>query len=165
MSWERRESGELHPPDFAKPADILIQASNGASDYGNKFGEPLISGFCRTFGQRLPDGERLEYIKPIMFSGGIGSIEAQHVIKGTAELGMHVIKVGGPIYRIGVGGGAASSVEVQGGEESAQLNFNAVQRGDPEMEQKMNRVIRGCIESKGKIDLLVKFCKSAFSMF
>jgi phosphoribosylformylglycinamidine synthase len=148
LPWERREAHEQHPSDFARPADILVQASNGASDYGNKFGEPLISGFCRSFGQRTPDGERIEYIKPIMFSGGIGSIDAQYVTKGTAELGMHLVKVGGPVYRIGVGGGAASSVEVQGGEESATLNFNAVQRGDPEMEQKMNRVIRGCIESE-----------------
>lgn len=147
LSWERREAHEEHPSDFARPADILIQASNGASDYGNKFGEPLISGFCRSFGQRLPDGERVEYIKPIMFSGGIGSIDAQYVAKGEAELGMHLVKVGGPVYRIGVGGGAASSVQVQGGEETVALNFNAVQRGDPEMEQKMNRVIRGCIES------------------
>ena len=84
-----------------------------------------------------------------MFSGGVGSIDAAFVQKGIAEVGMEVVKVGGPVYRIGVGGGAASSVETQGGDEKSEsLNFNAVQRGDPEMEQKMNRVIRACIESK-----------------
>lgn len=94
-------------------------------------------------------GERLEYIKPILFSGGVGSIDASFVKKGIAEVGMEVVKVGGPVYRIGVGGGAASSVEIQGGDEQSEsLNFNAVQRGDPEMEQKMNRVIRACIENK-----------------
>lgn len=134
--------------------EISIQASNGCSDYGNKFGEPLINGFNRSFGQRLKKdigigGERLEYIKPILFSGGVGSIDASFVQKGVAEVGMEVVKVGGPVYRIGVGGGAASSVEIQGGDEqSEKLNFNAVQRGDPEMEQKMNRVIRACIENK-----------------
>lgn len=94
-------------------------------------------------------GERIEYIKPILFSGGVGSIDASFVQKGIAEVGMEVVKVGGPVYRIGVGGGAASSVEIQGGDEQSEsLNFNAVQRGDPEMEQKMNRVIRACIENK-----------------
>jgi hypothetical protein len=60
---------------LASPLQILIDASNGASDYGNKFGEPLVAGYCRTFGQRLPNGERREWIKPIMFSGGIGQID------------------------------------------------------------------------------------------
>lgn len=109
---------------------------------GNKFGEPLINGFNRSFGQRVKKGsggnERLEYIKPILFSGGVGSIDASFVKKGIGEVGMQVVKVGGPVYRIGVGGGAASSVEIQGNDEKAEdLNFNAVQRGDPEMENKM----------------------------
>lgn len=79
----------------------------------------------------------------------MGSIDAAFVQRGIAETGMEVVKVGGPVYRIGVGGGAASSVEIQGGDEQSEsLNFNAVQRGDPEMEQKMNRVIRACIENK-----------------
>lgn len=61
--------------NLASPLQILIDASNGASDYGNKFGEPLVTGYCRTFGQRLPNGERREWIKPIMFSGGVGQID------------------------------------------------------------------------------------------
>lgn len=153
MPWEKANEDEIHPNDFARPLEISIEASNGCSDYGNKFGEPLINGYNRSFGQRLKKGsmagERIEYIKPILFSGGVGSIDASFVQKGIAEVGMEVVKVGGPVYRIGVGGGAASSVEIQGGDEQSEsLNFNAVQRGDPEMEQKMNRVIRACIENK-----------------
>ncbi|XP_047128981.1 phosphoribosylformylglycinamidine synthase isoform X1 [Hydra vulgaris] len=142
LPWE---NDYKYPTNFALPLQICIEASNGASDYGNKFGEPLIAGFARSFAMDLYDGERYEWIKPIMFSGGIGSIESNHVIKSKASVGMQVVKVGGPVYRIGVGGGAASSIHVQG-DNSLQLDFNAVQRGDPEMEQKMNRVIRSCIE-------------------
>ncbi len=93
---------------------------------------------------RLPSGERREWIKPIMFSGGIGRMDHRHVAKGAPEVGMWVVKLGGPAYRIGMGGGAASSM-VQG-ENAAELDFNAVQRGDAEMEQKVNRVIRACCE-------------------
>lgn len=100
MPWEVANQDEIHPNGFAKPLEISIEASNGASDYGNKFGEPLINGFNRTFGQRLKkdigEGERLEYIKPILFSGGVGSIDAAFVQKGIAEVGMEVVKVGGP---------------------------------------------------------------------
>ncbi|MGB5815436.1 MAG: phosphoribosylformylglycinamidine synthase, partial [Thermoanaerobaculia bacterium] len=101
-------------------------------------------GYTRSFGMRLPGGERREWIKPIMFSGGIGQIDARHTEKESPEPGMLVVKIGGPAYRIGMGGGAASSM-VQG-ENVAELDFNAVQRGDAEMEQKLNRVIRACIE-------------------
>jgi phosphoribosylformylglycinamidine synthase len=93
---------------------------------------------------RLPNGERREWIKPIMFTGGIGQMDGRHVKKGEPEKGMFVVKVGGPAYRIGIGGGAASSM-IQG-ENIEELDFNAVQRGDAEMEQKMNRVIRACVE-------------------
>ncbi|HRR57757.1 MAG TPA: AIR synthase-related protein, partial [Acidobacteriota bacterium] len=134
----------LYPANLASPVQIEIEASNGASDYGNKFGEPVLQGFTRSFGLRLPDGERREWIKPIMFSGGIGQLDARHREKGEPEPGMLVVKIGGPAYRIGMGGGAASSM-VQG-ENVAELDFNAVQRGDAEMEQKVNRVIRACVE-------------------
>jgi len=133
-----------YPPGLASPLEIEIEASNGASDYGNKFGEPVIAGFTRSFGMRLPSGERREWIKPIMFSGGIGRIDARHVEKGEPEPAMLVVKVGGPAYRIGIGGGAASSM-VQG-ENVEELDFGAVQRGDAEMEQKLHRVIRACVE-------------------
>ncbi|KAM6164825.1 phosphoribosylformylglycinamidine synthase [Rhynchocyon petersi] len=144
LPWE--DPSFLYPGNFARPLEVAIEASNGASDYGNKFGEPVLAGFSRSLGLQLPDGQRREWIKPIMFSGGIGFMEAEHVSKESPESGMEVVKVGGPVYRIGVGGGAASSVQVQG-DNTSDLDFNAVQRGDPEMEQKMNRVIRACVEA------------------
>ncbi|MFV1959880.1 MAG: AIR synthase-related protein, partial [Planctomycetota bacterium] len=142
LPWE--DPAFRYPANLATPSRIEIEASNGASDYGNKFGEPVIQGFTRSFGLRLPGGERREWIKPIMFTGGIGQLDARHREKGTPEPGMLVVKLGGPAYRIGMGGGAASSM-VQG-ENVAELDFNAVQRGDAEMEQKGNRVIRACVE-------------------
>ncbi len=137
-----------YPPNLASPLQIEIEASNGASDYGNKFGEPVIQGFTRSFGLRLPDGERREWVKPIMFTGGVGQIDNRHIEKGKPEKGMFVVKIGGPAYRIGIGGGAASSM-IQG-ENIAELDFSAVQRGDAEMEQKVNRVIRACVEMSDK---------------
>ena len=142
MPWE--DQAFEYSDNFASPLRIEIEASNGASDYGNKFGEPLIQGYTRAFGLRLPNGQRREWIKPIMFTGGIGQIDARHIEKGSPEKKMWVVKLGGPAYRIGMGGGAASSM-VQG-ENTAELDFNAVQRGDAEMEQKVNRVIRACVE-------------------
>lgn len=146
LPWE--DSSFEYPGNLASPLQIEIEASNGASDYGNKFGEPVIQGFTRSFGMRLPNGERREWVKPIMFTGGIGQMDERQVKKGDPEKGMLVVKIGGPAYRIGIGGGAASSM-IQG-ENIEDLDFNAVQRGDAEMEQKMNRVIRACIEMGGE---------------
>lgn len=135
----------MYPPNFANPLKILIEASNGASDYGNKFGEPVISGFVRSFGMMF-NNERREWIKPIMFTGGLGTMLAEHTNKITPREGLQVVKIGGPVYRIGLGGSSASSFQVQGVNKTS-LEFVAVQRGDPEMEQKMNRVVRACIEN------------------
>ncbi len=142
LPWENKKF--KYPENLASPQKIQIDASNGASDYGNKFGEPMIQGFNRSFGMLLPGGERREWNKPILFSGGVGQIENVHIKKGNPEKDMLIIQVGGPAYRIGMGGGAASSM-IQG-ENKAELDFNAVQRGDAELEQKMNRVIRACSE-------------------
>eukprot|EP00238_Polyblepharides_amylifera_P004266 CAMPEP_0196596182 /NCGR_PEP_ID=MMETSP1081-20130531/84635_1 /TAXON_ID=36882 /ORGANISM="Pyramimonas amylifera, Strain CCMP720" /LENGTH=1408 /DNA_ID=CAMNT_0041921059 /DNA_START=152 /DNA_END=4378 /DNA_ORIENTATION=+ len=133
-----------YPSNLAPPTQILIDASNGASDYGNKFGEPLIQGYCRTFGLRLPNGERREWLKPIMFSAGFGAIDHTMLDKYPGEIGMLVVKIGGPAYRIGMGGGAASSVP--SGTRNVELDFNAVQRGDGEMSQKLYRVVKTCVE-------------------
>lgn len=99
-----------YPENLASPEQILIDASNGASDYGNKFGEPVVLGYTRTFGQRLVNGERREWLKPIMFSAGMGQIDHRHLEKAKPEEGMLIVKIGGPAYRIGMGGGAASSL-------------------------------------------------------
>ncbi|XP_076059105.1 phosphoribosylformylglycinamidine synthase [Oratosquilla oratoria] len=148
MPWE--DPNAIYPPNFALPLEVAIQASNGASDYGNKFGEPVLAGFARSFGAELGGGdggkvERREWIKPIMFSGGVGTLDHDFVHKHTPAKGDLIVKVGGPVYRIGVGGGAASSVQVQG-DNTVERDLGAVQRGDAEMEQKMNRILRGCIE-------------------
>ncbi|HTH92882.1 MAG TPA: phosphoribosylformylglycinamidine synthase [Candidatus Paceibacterota bacterium] len=133
-----------YPKNYRSPIEILIDASNGASDYGNKFGEPVVNGFVRSFGLRLPGGERREWVKPIMFTGGIGQMNAIHTHKEQPSAGMLIIQIGGPAYRIGLGGGAASSMTQ--GQNTEDLDFNSVQRGNAQMAQKVNRVIRACIE-------------------
>ena len=142
LPWEDDFTG--YPSNMASPLQIIIDASNGASDYGNKFGEPVLAGYARSFGQANVSDERREWIKPIMMSAGVGLLDHRHVKKGSPEAGMIVVKLGGPAFRIGMGGGAASS-RMQDS-KTASLDFDAVQRGDAEMENKMNRVIRACIE-------------------
>lgn len=123
---------------------ILIEASNGASDYGNKFGEPIIQGFCREYTEII-NNEIISWDKPIMFSGGIGYTRKTQLYKLNLEEHDLIVKIGGPAYPLGIGGGSASS---QGQEEITETNTNrlhrAVQRGNPEMLQKMNRVLRSC---------------------
>jgi phosphoribosylformylglycinamidine synthase len=158
------KEGRTYPDNLASPLGILIGASNGASDYGNKFGEPLIAGFTRTGELDIPlqaglpnvpsakAVDRRGWLKPIMFSGGIGQVDRKHLGKEAPERGMKIVEIGGPAYRIGIGGGSASSM--MQGDNREELDFNAVQRGDAEMEQKMNRVIRACIEMGGKNPIL-----------
>jgi len=145
LPWEKEQE---RPANLSSPLAIEIEASNGASDYGNKFGEPVILGFTRSFDMRLENGERWGFLKPIMFTAGIGQIDDRLTEKARPEKGMLIVQVGGPAYRVGFGGGAASSM-LQG-ENVEELDFDAVQRGDAEMEQKMNRVIRACNEMGDK---------------
>ena len=140
LPWE--QDGRQHPAHLASPLEILIQASNGPSDYGNCFGEPVIYGFTRSFGQMLPDGYR-SWFKPIMYSVGTGLVDSRHVEKQKPQMGTLLIQLGGPAYRIGLGGGAASSM-ISGG-NTAELDFASVQRGNPQMENRMDRAIRACI--------------------
>lgn len=132
-----------HPNTLASPTDIFIRGSDGLSAYGNEFGEPVVAGFCRSFDQSVPGGRRA-WLKPILFTGGLGFIRHEHTKKGEPERDMLVVQIGGPAYRIGMGGGSASSM-IQG-QNRAELDWNAVQRGDAEMENKMNRVVRACVE-------------------
>ena len=122
--------------NFPSGEEILIKASNGASDYGNKIGEPIIQGFTRS---------HKNWIKPIMFSGGLGQVDRNHIIKCKSYPGLLVVRLGGPAYPIGIGGGSASS------SNQDSLNLKAVQRGDPQMENKLNKVIRACIELNNNI--------------
>ena len=133
------------PKNIANPTKILIDASNGASDYGNKFGEPIILGFTRSF-KLEHNNERIEWLKPIMFTAGLGVITSENTFKTKAREGMLICKIGGPVYKIGFGGSAASSrVNTK---ETSDLDFDAVQRADAEMEQKLNNVIKSCIEAR-----------------
>jgi len=140
LSWEHPEWPLVG--NLATPLQILIEASNGASRYGNEIGEPVIVGFARS-NEIIVAGKKRSWFKPVMFTGGIGQMDSRHVKKNEPQKDDVVIILGGPNYRIGMGGGAASSM-IQGA-NTAQLDFNAVQRGDAEMEQKTSRVINACI--------------------
>jgi phosphoribosylformylglycinamidine synthase len=131
------------PSKYASPLSILIEGSNGISSYGNQFGEPLTLGFTRTFGQMI-GSEWRESRKPILYSGGVGHLFDDHIAKESPEVGMKIVRIGGPAYPIGVGGGSASSM--MQGENTESLDFNSVQRGNAEMENRANRVIRACVE-------------------
>ena len=144
LDWENNDHRHYQSHANVPARKILIEASNGASDYGNKIGEPIILGFTRSFGLTTSDEEHIEWLKPIMFTGGIGHLNDVHKTKSTPKEGMYIMRLGGPAYRIGVGGGAASS-RVHDNKNKNQ-DMTAVQRGDPEMENKLNKVIRACIE-------------------
>ncbi len=143
--WEKESW--TNPNNWATPLQILIEASNGASDYGNCIGEPVIYGFTRTAGLMV-NGEWRSWTKPILYTVGVGELDGLHVQKGTPQKGMFVVQIGGPAYRIGIGGGSASSM-IQG-ENVVKLDTNAVQRGNPEMEQRVWRVIQTSSELGNK---------------
>src|SRR3989344_4926652 len=118
--------GKDKPSKYASPLEILIEGSNGVSSYGNQFGEPITIGFTRTFGQ-IVGGEWREPRKPILYSGGVGHLFDGHITKEKPEVGMLIVRIGGPAYPIGVGGGSASSM--MQGQNTESLDFNSVQRG------------------------------------
>lgn len=129
---------------YQSPEKILIKASNGASDFGNKFGQPLINGSLLTF-EHYEDNTYYGYDKVIMFVGGIGYADKKNALKRKPEVGNRVVVMGGDNYRIGMGGGAVSSVST--GEFSAAIELNAVQRSNPEMQKRVYNVIRAMSES------------------
>lgn len=128
---------------YQTPLDILIKASNGASDFGNKFGQPLICGSLLTF-EHHESGKIHGYDKVIMLAGGIGYARKEDAIKGNPAPGDQIIVMGGDNYRIGLGGGAVSSVAT--GEYANQIEMNAVQRSNPEMQKRVFNVIRAMTE-------------------
>jgi phosphoribosylformylglycinamidine synthase len=128
---------------YQTPADILIKASNGASDFGNKFGQPLICGSLLTF-EHDEAGRLYAYDKVIMLAGGVGFAAKKDAIKGTPTPGEKVVVMGGDNYRIGMGGGAVSSVET--GQYANAIELNAVQRANPEMQKRVANVIRALAE-------------------
>ncbi len=130
---------------YQTPAEILIKASNGASDFGNKFGQPLICGSLLTFEQD-ENGQLYAYDKVIMLAGGVGFASASDAIKGEPEVDEKVVVMGGDNYRIGMGGGAVSSVAT--GQYAGAIELNAVQRANPEMQKRVANVIRALAESE-----------------
>ena len=128
---------------YQTPMDILIKASNGASDFGNKFGQPLIAGSVLTF-EHQEQQRRLGFDKVIMMAGGIGYGKLDQALKETPQKGDKIVVLGGDNYRIGMGGAAVSSADT--GEFSAAIELNAVQRSNPEMQKRAANAIRGLIE-------------------
>lgn len=129
---------------YQTPMDILIKASNGASDFGNKFGQPLISGSVLTF-EHEEDGKVHGFDKVIMMAGGIGFTRKEYAKKNEPGKGDKIVVMGGDNYRIGMGGGAVSSVNT--GEFSNAIELNAIQRSNPEMQKRVSNVIRAMAES------------------
>ncbi|OAV66908.1 Phosphoribosylformylglycinamidine synthase [Bacteroidales bacterium Barb6XT] len=129
---------------YQTPEQILIKASNGASDFGNKFGQPLICGSLLTF-EHTENGKKYAYDKVIMLAGGVGFANRRDALKGNPETGEKVVVLGGDNYRIGMGGGAVSSVDT--GLFTSGIELNAVQRANPEMQKRAANVIRAIAES------------------
>lgn len=141
-AWE--ESMAERPWLYQTPEEILLKASNGASDFGNKFGQPLICGSILTF-EHQENAKKFAFDKVIMLAGGVGFANKRDALKEKPELGEKVVVLGGDNYRIGMGGGAVSSVAT--GEFSSGIELNAVQRANPEMQKRAANVIRALAES------------------
>mgnify|MGYP003113523935 CR=1 FL=1 len=136
---------------YQTPMDILIKASNGASDFGNKFGQPLICGSVLTFEHKENSASsksvtrKLGYDKVIMQAGGIGYGKAEQALKDTPQEGDKIVILGGDNYRIGMGGAAVSSADT--GALDSGIELNAVQRSNPEMQKRAANAVRGMVES------------------
>ncbi len=137
--WERDPYGA--PGHIAAPLDIMIEGPVGAAAFNNEFGRPGLGGFFRVFEQTVA-GVRRGYHKPIMSAGGLGTIGAEQTEKVVFPDGTLLVQLGGPGMRIGMGGGAASSLAA--GANAADLDFDSVQRGNPEIERRAQEVINHC---------------------
>ena len=140
--WE--QAMEERPWLYQTPMDILIKASNGASDFGNKFGQPLITGSVLTF-EHEEDARKLGFDKVIMQAGGIGYGKLDQAKKHTPKVGDKIVILGGENYRIGMGGAAVSSADT--GAFGSGIELNAIQRSNPEMQKRAANAVRGMVES------------------
>ena len=140
LPWER----DLAPfPDrLATPLSIMVEAPLGGAAFGNEFGRPQLCGLFRTYEEQV-DGALRGYHKPIMIAGGMGAIRRDLIHKEPVVPGALLVQLGGPAMRIGLGGGAASSMDTGGSTEG--LDFNSVQRGNPEMQRRCQEVIDACV--------------------
>jgi len=140
--WESKYG---KPERIVAPLDIMIEGPIGGAAFNNEFGRPALTGYFRTFEQKVNGaaGEEVRgYHKPIMIAGGLGNIRDDHVEKGEIPVGAKLICLGGPAMQIGLGGGAASSMA--SGSSSADLDFASVQRDNPELERRCQEVIDQC---------------------
>ncbi len=137
--WEQTQYGK--PGRIASPLQIMIDGPLGGAAYNNEFGRPNIAGYFRTLEIEMA-GEVRGYHKPIMLAGGVGNISAQHAKKNAIPAGAALIQLGGPAMLIGLGGGAASSMDT--GSNAENLDFDSVQRGNPELERRAQEVIDRC---------------------
>ena len=140
MPWER-EYFEF-PGRLATPLEIMIDGPIGGAGFGNEFGRPQLAGFFRTYEEMWGKDYR-GYHKPIMVAGGMGIIKREHMYKKKIPPGALIIQIGGPAMKIGLGGGAASSMAT--GSNKEDLDFDSVQRGNAEMERRCQQVIDACI--------------------
>ncbi|MBO5805115.1 MAG: phosphoribosylformylglycinamidine synthase [Bacteroidales bacterium] len=141
-TWEQDEA---RPWLYQTPQEILIKASNGASDFGNKFGQPVITGSLQTL-EHTEDERKYGFDKVIMLAGGIGYAKKKDSLKETPEVGDKIVLLGGDNYRIGMGGGAVSSVAT--GEYGNAIELNAIQRSNPEMQKRAYNAIRAISEKE-----------------
>src|SRR5450830_276377 len=141
----RTEADQYGKPErIASPLQIMIEGPLGGAAFSNEFGRPVLGGYFRTYEQNVgTNGDAVfGYHKPIMIAGGIGNISAQHTHKNDIPVGSLLVQLGGPGMRIGMGGSAASSMTT--GSNTADLDFDSVQRSNPEMERRAQEVINAC---------------------
>jgi phosphoribosylformylglycinamidine synthase len=136
--WEGPES---RPDRIASPLSIMIEGPIGAASFNNEFGRPNLGGYFRTYEQKVAGVVR-GYHKPIMIAGGVGNVRAEHAHKGEVPPGALLVQIGGPGMLIGMGGGSASSMST--GANTADLDFDSVQRGNPEIQRRAQEVIDRC---------------------
>lgn len=147
--WEIEPYGK--PEHIASPLQIMIDGPLGGAAFNNEFGRPNLAGYFRVYEQTV-DGQRRGYHKPIMIAGGVGSISATQTQKVIFPPGTPLIQLGGPGMRIGMGGGAASSMAA--GSNAAELDFDSVQRGNPEIQRRAQEVISQCAAMGGENPIL-----------
>jgi phosphoribosylformylglycinamidine synthase len=144
QSWET--SGRAGPERIASPLQIMLEGPIGGAAFNNEFGRPNLTGYFRSYEQQVVDVQGQSHVrgyhKPIMVAGGVGNLDAQHTLKKPLPVGALLIALGGPGMRIGVGGGAASSMS--SGTNSEALDFASVQRGNPEMQRRAQEVLDRC---------------------
>ncbi|NCW20065.1 MAG: phosphoribosylformylglycinamidine synthase, partial [Betaproteobacteria bacterium] len=148
---QRWEDGIAHSERLSDPLSIMLEGPLGAASFNNEFGRPNLLGYFRSFEHDVL-GERRGYRKPVMIAGGVGQIDEEQVQKKERQSGHLLIQLGGPGFRIGMGGGAASSLS--SGSNSTALDFDSVQRANPEMQRRAQQVIESCV-ALGKANPIV----------